>query len=107
MKKIIAILSLTMLSSCVYTTHPRNVHSRHNISQHSPIESQDHHWAYIEGHQQLGVWVSPRWVRRTGSHPHAHQAGWHKIQGRWNGHGRTRVWAQPHWERGVHCRHRR
>ena len=96
-----------MLSSCVYTTQPRNIHNRHNISQHSPVEPQDHHWVYIEGHQQLNSWVLPRWVRRAGSHPQAHQSGWHKIPGRWNGHGRTRVWTQPHWERGIHCRHRR
>lgn len=100
-------MAISLLTSCVYSTHPQNQHQRHNLSHHRQIDTQDHHWVYVEGYQQHGVWVSHRWVRRPGRHPYAHQDGWNRIPGRWFGHGRSRVWVQPHWERGAHCRHRR
>ena len=108
MRKIL-LVSLALLTSCVYASHPQNRHqtNRHDLSQHRSMNNQTSHWVFIEGYQRHGTWVSPRWIQRNGQHPNANQQGWHRIPGGWVGHARQRHWVNPHWENTRICRHRR
>jgi hypothetical protein len=107
MKKIITITVLSLLMACIQPAHSKNMHRRHDLPQHRQIHDQSHHWVYVSGHYRNGVWVQSRWVKKRGTHPHAHKHNWHRIPGRWVGHGINRHWVNPHWENNRVCRHRR
>jgi hypothetical protein len=111
MKNIISILSIMLLASCVYTNRPQNNPDHRNRHQfielhHSQTATPHNHFAYIEGRDVNGQWVTGHWREVPGSDPNARREGWHKIRGHWVGHGRDRHWVNPHWENSRDCHHR-
>ena len=57
------------------------------------------HWAYVDAHWSHGRHVSGKWVRRPGSHPHAHRANHKWVPGHYVGHGPRRHYVPGHWSR--------